>query len=247
MNATATAGLVEVEVRYDKGTQAELAVRAPQLAEQLSTIHITDQGSLDRANELILVGKQWVDSVDLIMDEVVKATHSAHKSAIKLSNDFKAPVLKPLNVLKAAVTAFIVRAQEEARRKQEAADAEQRRLNEAEARRVAAELKSLGASKAEIKEAKIEVKATPAPVVAPIVEVSSGQSIRTLYSAEVTSMGEFLKHVANDPYLLTMLSYSSAFKKAVESELRGEATKRKEQYSIPGTKLVKTASGAWRG
>lgn len=243
----ARAQTVEIEVRYDRVSQSELATRAPQLSEQLTIVTITDQASLNRANELILVGDKWMDSVDLIMDEVVKATHSAHKAAIKASKDFKAPVEKPLAILKAAATKFVVDAQEAAQRRQEATDAEQRRVNEAEARRVASELKALGATKEEIKEAKEEIKAVTAPTVAPIAETSAGQSVRMLYSAEVTDMAAFLKHLVTDPFLLTLFAYNQTFKKAIESELRGIASDRKEKYAIPGTKLVKTPSGAWRG
>jgi hypothetical protein len=58
---------------------------------------------------------------------------------------------------------------------------------------------------------------------------------------------QFLTHLASDHYLLTLFGYSATFKKAIESELRGEATKRKDSYRVPGTKLVKTPSGSWRG
>jgi hypothetical protein len=215
----------------------------------LLSIRITDQRSVDRANELILACKQWCESVDRIMDPVRDATHKAWKAAIKAQDEFKEPLLKPLALLKLAVTNAIVAAQEEARRKQAAAEAERRRTSEIEARRVASELRALGASKAEIAEAKQEVRASapPVPIVAPAAEASSGQSIRTLYSAEVTDMKAFIRHLAADEFLLTLFCYSQAFKKAVESELRGEATKRKEIYEIPGTRLVKTNSGAWRG
>jgi hypothetical protein len=234
------------------------------LAAQVTGIKITDQQSVNRANELILACKQWIESVDRIMDPVRDATYKAWKAAIKAQDEFKEPVLKPMAALKVAVTTFIVAAEEETarkkaaaeaeqRRKQEAADAEQRRLNAIEAKRVAEELEALGASKAEIREAKAEIKAVAAPIVevvpvaAPAVEVSAGQSIRMLYSAEVTDMAAFLKHLAQDNFLLTLFAYNQTFKKAIESELRGLASDRKEKYDIPGTKLVKTPSGAWRG
>lgn len=243
----ATAGLVEVDVRYDRGTQSELAARAPQLSEQLTSITLTDQRSVDRANELIRAGNQWVDAADALMDRVVKATNYAHKEALKTKNEFRDPIAKPLAVLKAAVVKRITDAAEEKQRAQEAADAEQRRINEAEARRVASELRALGASKEEIKEAKQEIKATTAPAVAPAVETSAGQSVAMLYSAEVTDMAAFLKHLVTDPFLITLFAYNQTFKKAIESELRGIASDRKEKYAIPGTKLVKTPSGRWRG
>jgi flagellar biosynthesis GTPase FlhF len=240
-------GVVEVDVRYDRGSQTELAVQIPQLSQQLTGIKITDQRTLDRANELIFACKQWLDSVDRIMDPVRDATHKAWKAAIKAQDEFKEPVSKPLAVLKAAATAFIVAAEEEKRRKQEAADAEQRRLNEIEAKRVAEELKALGASKAEIKEAKQEIKAQAAPIVEAEVEKSTGQGVTWLYSAELVDLKVFLSHLTQDDYLRILFGYSAAFKKAIESELRGEATKRKDKYDIPGTKLVKTPSGRWRG
>lgn len=245
--ATTKIAPVEIDIRYDRSSQSELAVRSPQLVAQFSEVAITDQRSLNRANELILAGKQWLDQVDAIMDPVRDATHKAWKAAIKAQDEFKAPVLKAVDSLKKAVTNHIVAAQDEARRKQELADKEQARVNAAEAKRVAEELKSLGASKEEIKEAKIAIKAVTAAEVAPVVEASAGQSIRYLYSAEIVDMKVFLAHLAQDDYLRILFGYSQAFKKAVESELRGEATKRKDSYSISGTKLVKTASGSWRG
>jgi hypothetical protein len=241
------AGTVEVDVRYDRANQMQLATQGTKLSREVANLKIEDQASVDRANEIILRCKQWIESVDRIMDPVRDATHKAWKAAIKAQDEFKEPVLKPMAQLKAAVTKFIVDAQAEADRKQRLADEEQARLNRAEAKRVAEELEALGATKAEIKEAKQEIKATPAPTVAPVAETSAGQSIRMLYSAEVTDMRAFIKHLAEDEYLLTLFWYSQSFKKAVESELRGEATHRKDKYSIPGTRLIKTPSGAWRG
>ena len=246
MSAT-KAGTVEIEVRYDRATQHELAMQVPKLSWELANIKIEDQAGVDQANAVILRCKQWIESVDRIMDQVRDATHKAWKAAIKAQDEFKEPVLKPMAALKVAVTNFVVAADEAAKRKQALADMEQARLNRIEARRVADELEALGASKAEIKEAKAEIKAVTAQEVAPIAEASSGQSIRMLYSAEVTDMKVFIKHLAEDDFLLQLFKYSQTFKKAVESELRGEATKRKGDYSIPGTKLVKTPSGAWRG
>ncbi len=245
--SAAKPGVVDVQVSYDRASQSQLAVQVPNLTRQLSEIELTDQASVDRANEIILRCKQWIESVDRIMDRVRDATHKAWKAAIKAQDEFKDPVLKPMAALESAVTNFIVEAQQAARRKQEAADREQERLNRAEAKRVADELSALGATKAEIKQAKAEIKSTAAPVVEPIAEASTGQSVRMLYSAEVVDMKVFLKYLAGDEYLLQLFKYSQSFRKAVESELRGEATNRKDAYSIPGTKLVKTPSSAWRG
>lgn len=241
----ATAGVVEIDVRYDRGSQSELAVQAPQLADKLTSITLTDQRSVDRANELISVGNQWIKSVKRIMDPVRDATHKAWKAAIQAQDEFEQPVAKPLAILKSAVVKFLADAAEAKRRAQEAADAEQLRKNEAEARRTASELRALGASKEEIKQVREEIKAVAAPIVAPAVEASAGQSIAMLYSAEVTDLAAFLKHLVTDPFLLTLFAYNQTFKKAIESELRGIASDRKDKYAIPGTTLKKTPSGRW--
>jgi hypothetical protein len=238
---------VEIQVNYDRTDQTKLAVRAGQLSADIAGVIITDQYSLELANVMILAGNDWLKAVDRIMDPVRDATHKAWKAAIKAQEDFKGPVERPLAALKTAATRFVVAAQEATARIQAEKDAEQIRKNLAEAKRVAAELKALGASKAEIKEAQLEVKSVVAPTVQPEAVAAGGQSIRMLYSAEITDMKVFIKHLANDEFLLTLLGYSQSLKKALESELRGEAIKRKETYSIPGTKLVKTPSGAWRG
>jgi len=245
--SAAKAGIVEVKISYDRANQTQLAAQAPELSRRLTTIKITDQADIDRANEIILHCKQWIDSVDRIMNPVRDATHKAWKAAIKAQDEFKEPVLKPMAALKVAVTNFIVAAEEEKKRKQAAADAEQDRLNRIEAKRVIDELKALGATKAEIREAREEINSVVAPIIAPAVEASGGQSIRMLYSAEVTDMKVFLKHLAEDEFLLQIFKYSQGFTKAVESVLRDEATNRKDKYSIPGTKLVKKPSGTWRG
>lgn len=242
----ASPALVDVQITYDKSPQSELAQRVPELSDDLVSCQVTDQSSLNRANALILSCNEWLKAVDRIMDPVREATHKAWKMSIAAQEEFKAPVEKPLKALKSAAAKFIADAEAEKQRKQQEADEEQRRLNEAEARRTAKVLKDMGASKDQIQDAKEEIRATPAPIVQPKAEVAQGMSVRTLYSAEIVDMKVFLAHLAHDPYLLTLFGYSAALKKALESELRGEAQKRKDTYSIPGTKLVKTASGAWR-
>lgn len=242
-----TTALVDVQITYDKSPQSELAERVPELADDLVSCAVTDQTSLNRANALILSCNEWLKAVDRIMDPVREATHKAWKMSIAAQEEFKAPVEKPLKILKTAAAKFIADCQAEAERKQREAEAEQRRINEAEAKRTAAALKEMGASKVQIQEVKQEIRATPAPVIQPKAEVAQNMSVRTLYSAEVTDLRQFLAHLSQDQYLLTLFGYSATFKKAIESELRGEAQKRKDAYQIPGTKLVKSASGSWRG
>lgn len=243
----ATPALVDVQITYDKSPQSELAQRVPELSDDLVTCQVTDQSSLNRANALILSCVEWLKAVDRIMDPVREATHKAWKMSIAAQEEFKQPVERPLKALKAAAAKFIAEAQAEAQRKQREAEEEQRRMNEAEARRTAKVLKDMGASKDQIQEVKQEIRATPAPVMQPKIEAPVGMSGRMLYSAEITDLKQFLAHLANDSYLVTLFGYSATFKKAIESELRGEATKRKDAYYIPGTKLVKTPSGSWRG
>lgn len=239
------AGKVHVEVSYDRGSQSELARQVPELAEQL-TVQITDQESLNAASEYIRAAEQWIKAVDRIMDPVRDATHKAWKAAIAAQDQFKAPVERPLKALRTACAQFLAAMKAEADRKQREADEAQRKANEAEARRVASELRAVGATSEEIQDVKQTILATTAPAVIPQVAPPSGASVRTLYSAEITDLKAFLTHLVNDQYLLTLFGYSATFKKAIESELRGEAQKRKEAYRIPGTQLVKTASGTWR-
>lgn len=65
--ATAQVGLVEVDVRYDRGTQAELAVQVPELSAQLS-IEVRDQESLNALTERIRAAEQWLKS-DLLTEK----------------------------------------------------------------------------------------------------------------------------------------------------------------------------------
>jgi len=247
--ATATTNIqsVEVEVRYDRTNQSQLAKQAPQLSTELASIQIQDQQSLDSANQLIMSCDQWLKAVDRIMDPVRDATHKAWKAAIGAQDEFKAPVQKPLAVLKAAAAQFIANARAEAQREQLRLEAEQRRVNEAAAKEAAAALRAAGASRAEIKQAKEEIRAVPAPVAAPAVEASSGMALRTYYSVELESLEAFLRYLLTDRTQLIMFAQSNKFKEAVETELRSEASRLKDKYSIPGTRLVKKASGAWRG
>ncbi len=243
----ATPALVEVQIKYDKSPQSELAERVPELSEDLTSCIVKDQTSLNRANSLIQSCNEWLKAVDRIMDPVREATHKAWKMSIAAQEEFKAPVERPLKALKAAAAKFIADAQAEAERKQREADAEQRRLNAAEARRTAKILADMGASKTQIQEVKEQIRDKEAPTIQPRAEAAPNMSVRMLYTAEITDLKQFLTHLAQAPYLLSLFGYSATFKKAIESELRGEATKRKETYKIPGTKLVKTPSGSWRG
>lgn len=240
-------GAVEIDIRFDRTPQVALAQRQPQLSEQLSTCQIKDQVSLNRANEAIVAGVEWLKAVDRIMDPVREATHKAWKSAIAAQDEFKAPVERPLKLLKGLASKYLADVEAEKQRKQREADEEQRKKNEADARSMAADLKRMGASKQEIADVRQEIKATPAAVVQAEAAAPSGMSSRMLYSAEVTDLKAFLTHLVSDQYLLTLFGYSASFKKSIESELRGEATNRKDKYDIPGTKLIKTPSGAWRG
>ncbi len=243
----ASPALVDVQITYDKSPQSQLAERVPELADDLVSCAVTDQESLNRANALIISCNEWLKAVDRIMDPVREATHKAWKMSIAAQEEFKVPVERPLKALKAAAAKFIADAQAEVQRKQREAEEEQRKLNEAEARRTARALKEMGATKESIQEVKQEIRATPAPVIQPKIAAPTGMSGRMLYSAEITDLKQFLSHLASDSYLVTLFGYSATFRKAIESELRGEATKRKDAYCIPGTKLIKTASGSWRG
>jgi len=71
--------------------------------------------------------------------------------------------------------------------------------------------------------------------------------LRTYYSVELESLEAFLRYLLTDRTQLIMFAQSNKFKEAVETELRSEASRLKDKYSIPGTRLVKKASGAWRG
>lgn len=237
---------VEIEIHYDHAPQSELALKAPELSQSIAVCQVTDQDSLNHANGIILAATEWLKAVDRIMDPVRDATHKAWKASIAAQDEFKSPVEKPLAILKKTAVKYLADVQEAKLRKQREADEEQRKANEADAKRKAAELKAWGASKEEIKEAKEEIKSRTAPDVQAEATAPSGTSLKMLYSAEVTDLKIFLSAMVQDDFLLTLFGYSAAFKKAIESELRGVATDRKDKYEIPGTKLVKTPSGAWR-
>lgn len=239
-------GHVQVDISFDRAPQVALAQRQPQLSEQLLACKITDQLSLNHASKHIQLAVEWLKAVDRIMDPVREATHRAWKSAIAAQDEFKAPVERPLKMLKALAAKYLADVEAEKQRKQREADEEQRRKNEADARSMAADLKRMGASKEEIADVRQEIKATPAAVVQAEAAAPSGMSSRMLYSAEIVDMKAFLTHLVSDQYLLTLFGYSASFKKSIESELRSEATNRKDKYDIPGTRLVKTPSGAWR-
>jgi len=91
--ATATTNIqsVEVEVRYDRTNQSQLAKQAPQLSTELASIQIQDQQSLDSANQLIMSCDQWLKAVDRIMDPVRDATHKAWKAAIGAQDECGLP------------------------------------------------------------------------------------------------------------------------------------------------------------
>lgn len=266
---TATSSLpqaqVEIEVRYDHSSQIELATTSMPLAEQLerATLALKDQESLDHLNHLIQIGRDWLKAADAVLDPVRDATHKAWKASIKAQDDFKGSVEAVVKKAQDEATKFVVAAREAAarqqaildaadRKKQAELDAEQRRANEVEAKRVADELKNAGASREVIREAKAEVLATPAPAVAPstvtpAIVTSGGQSVKTYYRAEITDMGELLKHFIQEPRWVLLLQSMDSIRKAIETELSAEATKLKERYCIPGTKLVKHNGSAYGG
>lgn len=239
--------LVEIEVKYDKSTQLALAKEAPDLETLLSSVKIADQETLNIANERILAGRKWLKAVDAIMDPVRDATHKAWKAAIKAQDDFKAPVEYALKRIEGIATKFIMDAQAEAQRQQRIKDEQQRKENEANAKAAAKDLKKMGASAEVIASVKEDIKARPAEAVAPIAEKAAGQSVRILYSAEIVDFPAFLKYLVTNDRLMILFSMSLPLRKAVESELRSEASAMKEKYDVPGTKLIKSASGSWRG
>ena len=244
--STMIPNVVDVEIKYDRSSVNELVKKGPELAEQLS-LRPTDQRTLNTLGEFIRAAKDWIRAIKANQDPVCEATDKAHKAAVRARKELLAPVEGPLELAERAAAQFIANVRAENDRKQREAEEEQRRLNEAEARRTAKVLKEMGAPAEQIREAKEEIRATPAPVVQPRAEVAQGMSVRMLYSAEITDLRQFVAHLAQDQYLLTLFGYSQTFRKAIETELRGEAQKRKEQYLIPGTRLVKTPSGSWRG
>jgi hypothetical protein len=206
----------------------ELESRALTVVDEARAVVIVDQESLNRAGSFITERiKPLLAEADEVFDPVISSAHKAHKEAIAAKLKVAGPLIQAEGILKAHVGTFL-RDQERNRQ------AEERRLREAEEARLlkireeqieAAE--NAGAEAGLVKAICEEPLPEPAPVSVPAYQKPAGITTRETWNAQVTSIKELCRAVAEGKVPET---YVSANMTALNARARAD----KQLMNIPG-------------
>jgi len=163
---------------------------------------------------------------------MIEAAHKAHKAALAAKAKLDAPLDEAERTIKGKLGTYQAeqdrKAREEQRQREEAA----RRAEEDARLAEALELEAAGDSTAaeEVIAAPVIPFIPPPPAMAPKV---AGVVFRTVYAAEVTNLLELVQFVGTHPEFLNALLANNSFLNSCARSMR-------ENYAIPGTRLVKS-------
>jgi hypothetical protein len=233
-----------VKVNYDRDEHGKIVKQRAALVPKLN-LKITNKKQLDEALEIAALAEQWIENADALTGPVKKATDVAHKAAVKLWNDMRAPVAGPLAILKQTIFRYVEDQKRIERQRQLDADAAQERINRKAADEAAKGAQKAGADKETVAEIRETVLATPAPLVRPKVEIPADVSTRTTWDVdrEDFDLYELAKAIAALPragnHLLELIEPNF-------TNLRNRAIAGKETAVIPGFKVIKKTGGSIR-
>jgi hypothetical protein len=194
-------------------------------------IQVRDQSSHDEAAELYIGLGELEKQICAVHDPAIALAHASHKGAIAAKAVHFDPVSGARKIIKPKITRW-EQEQEDIRRDLERKAQEEARRREEEARlALAVEAESANATPEVIE----EIMSTPmqivTPVVAPTYAKTKGFTSRANYRAEVVNMRELCRAIADGKQPVSLVEATAA--------LNGLARAMKEQFNVPGCRVVK--------
>lgn len=189
---------------------------------------------------VFLVGvKKLINKVHDAFDPVVEAAHNSHKIAVAQRKEQLEPLEQAEKIVKQLGVNYLAeqqRIKEEAERKAraEAEAAERKRKAELEEQAKRHEANGNIAKAEERREMAEQVFIAPRPVVASVIK-AEGQSLKEVWSAEVTDLAALVKAVAEGRAPITLVM-------ADQVALNKQAKATKNAFPIPGVKFFSTKS-----
>lgn len=239
--------------------EQQLETKALTWPERARKVSIVDQRTYDTAVDLIKGATVLRGEIVSHHEPIKKSAWAAHKAAVAAEKKLLAPVDEALSILRGSIGDWDrrqeqLRRQEEARQREEARRQEiERRKSEAEslaAQRkaeeearlsAAVEAEKSGASAEEVDfvmDAPEEFTPTPpvsipvsAPRSTPTYQKAAGISRREVWSAEVVSIQELVRAVADGKAPITLIQ-------ANNTALNGMARSLKSAMAVPGVRAV---------
>jgi hypothetical protein len=215
----------------------ELEQRALTLPEQACAIYITDQSSLDRAGELLRSVAALRQEITAHYKPLKEKAHAAHKAICEAEASMLAHPVRAEGILRPRVSAYLAeqeRLRQEEERRLQAEEEERQRLASIAA---AVEAEGQGASREEVDAIAYEEPVPVRVIAPPTVQAPRGIAPRETWSAEVTSLRDLAKAVAEgkitDAAILPNMVLLNNQARALKGELK-----------IPGVRAVRTAGVA---
>ncbi len=205
---------------------------------QAREVRVVDPESANQANNLLADIKAARKRIHERLDPIVGTAHKAHGQLVKLRADLEEPFILAENTIKGALVGYVT----EERRKEEHA----RRAREAEERKKAEEEQLARAQSLEAQGRVDEAEAViAAPImveakVAPRAELPKGFSTRETWSAEVLSLPQLIRWIAEGH-----LEYANLVTPNMTA-LNELARVQKSAMNMPGVRAVVEVVGAKR-
>ena len=202
-------------------------------------LKVTDQQSLDTANDNLRVVLEFKKQVNDRLGPAVEAAHKAHKALTTLRAATLAPFEAAEKAIRGAASSYLA----EVQRKADAArrEAEQIARKQAEDERLARaeQLERQGRTAEAHAEIATPVVVAPPEPVAPPIAIPKGMSTRETWSARVDSPLALIQYVAANPQYLNLLEPN-------QTALNDMARGMKAAMQIPGVVAVPSTSLAVR-
>lgn len=212
-----------------------VAARATNLIEQARALEITDQQSLDVATNYLGIEAELRKKIEAHHAPMKAAAWAAHQEAVKAE---KRALEENCGPIRAVLTSKITGFQELRRRRvlEEQARLQEKARRQAEEQRLAeaALLAEQGVSEADVDavlEAPIEVPYVPSPEPT---KIGGGVTERWEYKAELVDLPTLVKAVVAGTVPYSAIEASAKY-------LNQRAASDKENFNIPGVRLIKTA------
>lgn len=204
---------------------------------QANSFQIKTQEDYDKVSVFLVGVKNLIKKVGEAFDPVCDAAHKSWKVAVAQRKEQLDPLEQAEKIIKYRATEFLIeqnRIREEAERKarEEAESAERKRKAELEAQAARHEANGNIEKAEQRRELAEQVFIAPRPVVANVIK-AEGQSLKEVWSAEVTDLHALIKAVAEGRAPITLVM-------ADQSALNKQAKATKNAFPIPGVRFFST-------
>jgi len=218
----------------ETGTVLSVEESAVSIVEQAQSVRVTNQETLEQANDILGAIKKMHKEVVAEFDPKVKAAHAAHKAAVAHMKKYTTPLEAAEKAIKCDMQRYVTEQEEKEskereRAQREAEEKERKRIADLEAKEQKAR-ESGDEAKAEKLAAKKEDVSYAPKTVAPKVNKVDGLSFKEVWTADVTDMRALIKAVADGIAPIAILEVN-------KSNLSRHAKLVQNTQDIPGVKI----------